>query len=236
MIRGNGLGFRYGLSLPWILRGVNVTLNQGEVVALVGANGSGKTTLARILAGELIPQEGVIVREQSAAVAVRYQAFDKNLLPWYSARRNVALIRSKGHEELEQWASAADYNSWAAKRVTALSGGQRQILSVLLVLMLGAALTVLDEPFGAIDPARVPRFWELLRSWSQERSVAVLVITHSLDEALATADRIVVIRDLSKGLLKWFEVEDVSNRAGFIGTKGAQELRTRLTKAIYEIA
>ena len=195
VVAAQGLWYQHpGASSP-ILRDCALALHGGEIVALTGANGSGKSTLARLLAGDLRPLRGHVMLAPGARVALRYQQCDKNLLPWYTAARNVALSGGDAGAAaaLDDWKAATGYAEWSAQPVRELSGGQRQLLSLLTTLSLRTEVLLLDEPFSAVDPVRLPLLWDLLRTWTRTFATAVLVVTHNLDEAATVGDRVVAL-------------------------------------------
>lgn len=233
-LRASKIGFRYRADLPWVLRDISLTLESSKFLCLVGVNGSGKTTLARLLIGELDPTEGKLLLGSGTKACIRYQNYDKNLLPWYSAQRNIDLLSAKNrHADLHRLLDIADFDSWRLTRVSNLSGGQRQLLSVYTTLLLSFNVLVLDEPFNAIDPTKLVELWQLIRRWCKQNSITALVITHNIDEAVALGDTVVVLMDASRGDLRSFPISRRDGTDNILDTKEAHSYRKRILDTIY---
>jgi NitT/TauT family transport system ATP-binding protein len=205
-IRLAGLRFDFpvdGRTVP-VLGGIDLEVGRRSVIALVGPNGCGKSTLLRVIAGLLPAAGGVIevegrpVSGPDARVGLVFQ--EPRLLPWRSAVANVAFpLEVAGHERAAREARARDLlglvglRDWAGARPGELSGGMRQRLAIARALALEPSVLLLDEPFSALDALTRERFnVELLRLWERIGSTIVLV-THSIPEAVFLADRVVVL-------------------------------------------
>jgi NitT/TauT family transport system ATP-binding protein len=205
-IRLTGLRFAFpvdGRTVP-VLGGIDLEVGRRSVIALVGPNGCGKSTLLRVIAG-LLPAAGGVVEVEGrpvdgpdARVGLVFQ--EPRLLPWRSALANVAFpLEVAGHERQAREARARDLlglvglRDWAGARPGELSGGMRQRLAIARALALEPSVLLLDEPFSALDALTRERFnVELLRLWERIGSTIVLV-THSIPEAVFLADRVVVL-------------------------------------------
>jgi NitT/TauT family transport system ATP-binding protein len=179
-------------------------VSQGEFVCLVGTSGSGKSTLLRILGGLLLPTEGEIwlmdqpVREPPPHIGFVFQK--SNLMPWRTVIDNVLLPLevqgSVGAEERRQahaLLSTVGLADFAASYPAQLSGGMAQRLALARALIQRPQLLLLDEPFGALDALTRERLnLELLRLW-QHYDQTVVMVTHSIDEAIFMADRVLVL-------------------------------------------
>jgi sulfonate transport system ATP-binding protein len=184
------------------LEGVNLEVGVGEIVAVVGASGCGKSTLLRMVAGLEQPSIGTVhlngrrVAGPSRDVGLVFQ--EPRLMPWLSVRDNIAFgLHHLRHQERRELAEAAIERVHLAGFADALpkelSGGMAQRTALARALVARPPLLLLDEPFSALDAlTRQALQDELLTLWAQDRPT-MLLVTHDLDEALALADRVVVL-------------------------------------------
>jgi sulfonate transport system ATP-binding protein len=186
-----GLTRRFGDRV--VLDELDLDIGRGEFVAMIGRSGSGKSTLLRALAGldrDVTGSLGV-----SGTVAVAFQ--EPRLVPWQRVLDNVAL--GLREPEPERVAAAALDEVGLTERAAAwpltLSGGEAQRTSLARALVRSPSLLLLDEPFSALDAlTRISMHRLVLTLWERHRP-AVLLVTHDVDEALALADRVLVLRD-----------------------------------------
>jgi len=176
-----------------VLQDLNIEIARGEFVALLGRSGSGKTTLLRTLAGiDAAPGQEVLT---PAARAVVFQ--DARLLPWKRVWRNVALglkgadSRARAEAALTEVGLDHRLDAWPAT----LSGGEAQRVSLARALVRDPGLLLLDEPFAALDALTRLRMHDLVLSLWRRHAPAVLLVTHDVDEAIALADRVLVLED-----------------------------------------
>ncbi len=179
-----------------VLTDVSLAVGRGEIVALIGRSGSGKSTVLRVLAGLSKDHTGETTVAGSPALAFQ----EPRLFPWRDVRTNVVygLNRSRlGQQEARARAEAALADVGLADRATVwpstLSGGQAQRVSLARALVAEPELLLLDEPFGALDAlTRLTMRGLLLGLWREHR-FGVLLVTHDVDEAVALADRVLVL-------------------------------------------
>jgi sulfonate transport system ATP-binding protein len=179
-----------------VLKGISVHVGEGEIVALVGRSGSGKSTVLRVLAGLAGDHTGE--RFVAGAPAIVFQ--EPRLFPWRSVRTNVVygLARSRlpraralarAHGAVADVGLADRADDWPLT----LSGGQAQRVSLARALVGRPTLLLLDEPFGALDAlTRLSMHGLLLDLW-RRNGFGVLLVTHDVDEAVALADRVLVL-------------------------------------------
>ncbi len=184
-----GLTRRFGERT--VLDRLDLDLAPGSFTALLGRSGSGKTTLLRTLAG-LDPAEGVIVPRPTAVV---FQ--EARLLPWAPVWQNVMLgldgadARSRAAEALQEVGLARHADAWPLT----LSGGEAGRVALARALVRAPRLLLLDEPFAALDALTRLRMHALVLDLWRRHGPAVLLVTHDVDEALALADRVLVLED-----------------------------------------
>ncbi|RMG98176.1 MAG: ABC transporter ATP-binding protein [Chloroflexi bacterium] len=187
-----------------ILSHVTFSLPQGAFVALVGQSGVGKSTLLRIVSGLLRPFRGEVLlngrspHEADPSIGLVFQ--HDNLLPWRTAYGNVRLpleLRGENglqaHERVQAMLKLVGLEGYADSYPAQLSGGMAQRVALARALVHQPSLLLLDEPFGALDALTRERMGrELLRIW-QAHPVTVLMVTHSITEAVLLADEVLVM-------------------------------------------
>jgi sulfonate transport system ATP-binding protein len=181
-----------------VLRDVSVRVGQGEIVALIGRSGSGKSTVLRVLAGLSTDHTGD--RVVAGAPALAFQ--EPRLFPWRDVRTNVGygLTRSRlPRAEVAAKADQALADVGLTDRADAwpltLSGGQAQRVSLARALIAQPELLLLDEPFGALDALTRLTMHALLLGLWRTHGFGVLLVTHDVDEAVALADRVLILDD-----------------------------------------
>jgi sulfonate transport system ATP-binding protein len=181
-----------------VLNDVSVRVDSGEIVALIGRSGSGKSTVLRVLAGLSTDHTGH--REVVGAPALAFQ--EPRLFPWRDVRTNVVygLTRSrlpKAAAQARADRALADVGLTDRADVwpLTLSGGQAQRVSLARALVAEPKLLLLDEPFGALDALTRLSMRALLLDLWREHGFGVLLVTHDVDEAVALADRVVVLEE-----------------------------------------
>ncbi len=206
-----------GQAAMLVLDATTLEAADGEFLAIVGPSGCGKSTLLRLLSGLEMPLSGEVrfrgelVTEPRREIGLMFQK--PNLMPWLTVINNIALpLEIQGVRAEEARASAASLialiglegfaNSYPAQ----LSGGMQQRVSLARALIQDPQLLLLDEPFGALDALTRDRMnAELLRVWSLQRPTVVMV-THSIPEALFLADRVLVMSPRPGRVRAEFEV------------------------------
>ena len=185
-----------------VLRGIGIDIPAGQFVAIVGRSGCGKSTLLRLLAGLDKPDGGSIVVDGQAGRwhhGVRLMFQEPRLLPWQSVTGNVevGLIRARDRQKRRLAADATLRQVGLGGRgghwPLLLSGGQQQRVALARALVSHPRLLLLDEPLGALDALTRIEMQGLIESVWQEKGFTAIVVTHDVNEAVALADRILVL-------------------------------------------
>lgn len=183
---------------------LDIHVNPGEFLSIVGPSGSGKSTLLSLLAGFLRPQQGQIklggqvIHGPHPSLTLVQQ--ESALFPWLNVAGNIAfglnkLGRPERQTRVQEALKLVGLSEYGTRRVHELSGGQRQRISLARALAVKPGLLLLDEPFSALDvQTRTGLADELLGIWWQQK-VTVIFVTHHLDEALHLGQRVIALKD-----------------------------------------
>ncbi|MDQ0394201.1 ATP-binding cassette domain-containing protein [Labrys monachus] len=183
-----------------VLDRLDIAIPAGAFVAVVGRSGGGKSTLLRLVAGLEKPSGGeVLVGGKAASLAqggARLMFQEARLLPWQRVIGNVGIARGPGWKKAAQATlDEVGLGDRAGEWPSVLSGGQKQRVALARALVSRPEILLLDEPFGALDAmTRVEMHQLLARIW-REHGFTAMLITHDVSEAVALADRVIVLRD-----------------------------------------
>ncbi|MBL8080645.1 MAG: ABC transporter ATP-binding protein [Anaerolineales bacterium] len=183
-----------------VLENISFEVCPRDFICFLGPSGSGKTTLLRVLAGLLNPSSGNVhfIRHQQPKIGMVFQ--QANLMPWRTVMDNIKLplelegvsdakAKVKAQEMIELVGLRGFEDSWPRD----LSGGMAQRVGIARALIHDPDLLLLDEPFGSLDAITRERMWtELSRIW-QAKQKTVIMVTHSINESLFLADRVLVL-------------------------------------------
>jgi nitrate/nitrite transport system ATP-binding protein len=187
-----------------VLRDIDLTIERGEFVAIVGYSGAGKTTLVSMIAGLIAPDSGTIrfdekpVREPGPERGVVFQNY--SLLPWLSVLENVQLgvdqvfaswTAQKRREYTRQYVALVGLSAAERKKPAQLSGGMRQRVALARALAMDPAMLLLDEPLSALDALTRATLQRELARICQVSGKTILLITNDVDEGILLADRII---------------------------------------------
>ncbi|AZH78875.1 MULTISPECIES: ABC transporter ATP-binding protein [Microbacterium] len=189
-----------------VLRGVDLDIAAGEIVAVVGPSGCGKSTLLRLVGGLDAPTggrirlDGTAVADVDERTAIAFQ--EPRLLPWRTLAQNVELglprstARRAGRERVRELLQLVGLEHAADQRPREVSGGMAQRASLARALARNPGVLLLDEPFGALDALTRLRMHDLLLEIHAAEPTTVLLVTHDVEEALYLADRVLLLRTL----------------------------------------
>lgn len=189
------------------LKDVSFAVAQGEFVCFIGPSGSGKSTILKIIAGLEHESAGLVQRPDNIGMVFQSGA----LFPWLTVFDNVALGLRVTHtpqhvlrETCMKYITMMGLTDFVAKYPHELSGGQRQRVGIARALAIDPAVLLLDEPFSALDIQTSEELHkDIINTWRQTKKTIVMV-SHSIEEALTLADRIILMRDAS--ITQIFEV------------------------------
>ena len=226
------------------LAGCSLEIAAGSFSVIIGPNGCGKSTLLRLVAGLLQPTAGIVTvddrppRPGDGRVGLAFQ--QPRLIPWRSTLDNVALpLELAGVDAAERHARASEalarvgLGGAALLRPRALSGGMAQRAALARALIADPPVLLLDEPFSALDALTRETFdGELQRLWLERRRTVILV-THSVSEAVALADRVVVMTPRPGRVARFVDIDLPRPRpADMLGDRRAAELAAEVRAAL----
>ncbi len=194
-VEATGLVKRYGEREA--LRGVSLSADAGELVAVIGPNGAGKTTLLTILAGISKPDEGeVLVPEDKVgwvpqqAALYRRLTVEENLLLFARLEKHA-----DPHDSCEQMLELTGLGERRGEVVARLSGGNQQRINIAIGLLARPSVLLLDEPSVGLDPRQRARLWQFVAGLAEERDTTVIFSTHDIQEAERYGGRLLVLAD-----------------------------------------
>ena len=192
-------------------RNVNLTVNNGEILSLLGENGSGKTTLMNMISGIYFPDEGqifidgkeVVIRSPKDAfehkIGLIHQHF--KLVDIFTAAENIVLgLKESGKYSIKQVAARVaeisakyGFDIDPMKKIYEMSVSEKQTVEIIKVLYRGANILILDEPTAVLTPQETQKLFAVLRRMRDDGK-AIIIITHKLHEVLSLSDRVSVLR------------------------------------------
>ena len=233
------------------LKDVDLQIDKGEFISLIGHSGCGKSTVLNIVAGLYQATKGGVllnnkeVNEPGPERAVVFQ--NHSLLPWLSAYQNVELAvrqvfgKSKSKAEMKDW---IEYNLQLVhmdhamhKRPDEISGGMKQRVGIARALAMQPEVLLMDEPFGALDALTRAHMQDSLMEIQNELNNTVIMITHDVDEAVLLSDRIVMMTngpEATIGEILDVNLERPRNRLSLAKDTTYNHLRTEVLTFLYE--
>ncbi|AXT58832.1 ABC transporter ATP-binding protein [Aquimarina sp. AD10] len=213
-LRNVSKSFGVGKNRTQVLSNINLEIEEGEFVAIVGFTGSGKTTLINLISGLMMPDEGEVlfkgkpVTGPSHERGVIFQNY--SLLPWLNVGNNVGMavkeafkkmLRRDRNKRVKEYVDMVNLLPAINKLPKELSGGMRQRVSVTRALSMSPEVILMDEPLSALDAlTRGNLQQEILKIWNKDKKTALL-ITNDVDEGILMADRIIPLKPGPKATL-----------------------------------
>ena len=183
-----------------VLRNLNIEVKEQEIVAIVGPSGCGKSTLLNLIAGTVKGFEGTI---ENHAEKTGYVFQEDRILPWLNVYDNIRIVRQREDgERIHSLIKKMHLDGFESYYPEQLSGGMRQRCGIARAFYFGSELLLMDEPFKSLDVnLRMEMLGYLLELWEEEKT-AIVFVTHNIEEALMTADRILVMKNRPAEVVK----------------------------------
>lgn len=212
-------GVKKKLGKREIIKGLDLSVNEGEIFGFLGPNGAGKTTTIRMLVGLISPNEGEIVVCGKSVLSEKEQALknvgavveNPELYKYLSGRENlmqIARIRKVSKEEVEELIDLVGLKDRIDDKVRKYSLGMKQRLGLAAALIGNPKLLILDEPTNGLDPSGIIDFRDVVKKAARERGMAVFISSHILSEVQNLCDRVAFINN---GVIK--SVEDIHDNS-----------------------
>jgi nitrate/nitrite transport system ATP-binding protein len=234
-----------------ILKNINLSVKEGEFIAIVGFSGSGKTTLVSLIAGLIQANSGEVLKQGQAITTpapdrgVVFQNY--SLMPWLTVYENVALAvdaifpnwsKQQRHAHTEKYIQMVSLGHAMTKKPAELSGGMRQRVNVARALAASPDILLLDEPLSALDALTRGNLQdEILQIWAQEKKTMIL-ITNDVDEAIYMADRVIPLNpgpDATFGPDFHVDIERPRDRTALNHNETFKKLRAEITRYLMAI-
>lgn len=221
-----------------ILQDINLDIQKGEFVCILGSSGAGKSTLLNVVAGlerasgGKVMVKGEEIKGPGKERGVMFQ--DDALFPWLTVSENVQFgdkIAKVPHKERQEKAmkylKMVGLEEYKDYKINHLSGGMRQRVALARALAMDSEILLMDEPFSALDADNKQKLWDELDRIRRETKKTVLMVTHSVKEAVFLADRIVVLSSETGGIEAEYKIEIAGNRKAY--KKEMQEMVDKIT-------
>ncbi|TFD56993.1 ABC transporter ATP-binding protein [Cryobacterium sp. Hh7] len=189
-----------------ILQHVNLRVERGEFVSILGTSGSGKTTLLRVIGGLQQASGGTVlcggapVTGPPKGVVTVFQNYTESLLPWRTVRRNVGLgierdlSKAECATRVEETLAIVGLEAYADEYPSRLSGGMQQRVQIARALAMRPSVLLMDEPFGALDAMTKASLQDQLQQVQAVTKTTIVFVTHDVEEAVYLSDRVIVLQ------------------------------------------
>ncbi|MCJ2377211.1 ABC transporter ATP-binding protein [Vibrio sp. ZSDZ34] len=232
------------------LKNVNLQIQKGEFISLIGHSGCGKSTVLNLVAGLHFPTDGGVIvdgREVDGPGPERAVVFQNHsLLPWLSVYDNIELAVkqvAKGKdkiwikEQVHHYLELVEMSHAADKKPDEISGGMKQRVGIARALALKPKVLLMDEPFGALDALTRAKLQDALMAIQAELNNTVIMITHDVDEAVLLSDKIVMMTNgpaATIGEVLDIDLERPRNRVAMADNTQYQKYRQAVLSFLYE--
>jgi NitT/TauT family transport system ATP-binding protein len=243
-IRGVSKNFQTGKTSLMALKDIELDVEAGEFVAIVGASGCGKSTLLRLIGGLLAPSQGEIrigdkaVTEPNPGIGIVFQT--PVLLPWRTVQENVRLPldiqrTARDPERIGKLLELVGLRGFESSSPFELSGGMQQRVALCRALVTDPSLLLMDEPFGALDEQTRMVLGEDLSVLLSRTDKTIVFVTHSLGEAVFLADRVAVFSARPGTIKEIIEVDEPHPRKpDFITSEKFTRIRNQLYSLLHD--
>ena len=211
-----------------VLDDISLTLKKGEIICVLGASGCGKTTLLKILAGLETQSKGQVKSDiQLPGPSVGYMSQEESLLPWKTALQNVAfsldLLGISDNKKALKMLQSVHLSRFHHYYPAQLSGGQKQRINLARMLVLEPKILFLDEPLSALDILVKNDLAKIIKEYVQNSGAAAFMITHSIEEALLLADKIIILTTLPARIYREINIKESQREDLYAKVKGLFE-------------
>ncbi|TDM42253.1 ABC transporter ATP-binding protein [Macrococcoides goetzii] len=201
-----------------VLTDINLTVQQNEIIAILGPSGSGKSTLINIIGGLLKQTSGVVYINDKKVMTTGHVSFmpqTSSLMPWRTVEDNIKLATEIGKQNSQDQSLSllerAGFIGIKDQYPSSLSGGMKQRVSFLRALNTNHHVLLLDEPFSALDEITRVDMQQWLKGLIKESGKTVLMITHSIEEAISMSDRIIVLNGKPATITQIYDTQAIQN-------------------------
>lgn len=235
-----GIKYEQKENTATVLENINLSIDEGECLAIVGGSGSGKTTLLKVIAGLKKPTSGKVVVDSKEitrpldCVSVIFQ--DYGLFPWKTVEENMCLplkLRRENHRygEVRNLLTRLGLEEQTKMYPCQLSGGQQQRVAIGRALLSDSKMILMDEPFSALDSMTKERMRNYMKHLLWEKQRTSVIVTHSEKEAAMFGDRIAIFSNKGKGLDQIITNENV-RQPNYEQTEDFERMKNKIKKIL----